>query len=239
MKNKDIKKYIVLSILFVLPVVFLIMLYPAKHNYNTLEVVKENVLDFENLNSNTNSQITLKNHLSVVAFFGNNPEENIIPASNLKEMVYDKFKGFKKFQLLVVTPLEAKEEAKRLKQELAKYSELKYWHFVYLNANDIKRLHNSFSTREDLDANFATHQVYIIDKELNQRGRLDDRTKMEIEAGMLAYPLVAYNCNKVAILKNKMSDDMRVLFQEVREKRKGNFDSNSRRANDLKNNNNE
>ena len=34
-----------------------------------------------------------------------------------------------------------------------------------------------------------------------------------------------------------MSEDMRVLFTEYREKRKGNFDSSSRRANDLKGNN--
>ena len=35
-------------------------------------------------------------------------------------------------------------------------------------------------------------------------------------------------------LKNKMSDDIRILFTEYRQKRKGNFSSTTRRANDLK-----
>ena len=38
----------------------------------------------------------------------------------------------------------------------------------------------------------------------------------------------------IADIKNKMSEDMRILFTEYRQKRKGNFDSNSRRASDLK-----
>jgi len=38
----------------------------------------------------------------------------------------------------------------------------------------------------------------------------------------------------VAEIKNKMSEDMRILFTEYRQKRKGDFDSTTRRANDLK-----
>ena len=39
---------------------------------------------------------------------------------------------------------------------------------------------------------------------------------------------------KKAEIKNKMSEDMRILFTEYRQKRKGDFDSTTRRANDLK-----
>ena len=42
----------------------------------------------------------------------------------------------------------------------------------------------------------------------------------------------AFKCF-VAEVKNKMSDDLRILFTEYRQKRKGEFDSSSRRAEDL------
>ncbi|MBQ0788123.1 MAG: hypothetical protein KBT69_11515, partial [Oceanihabitans sp.] len=50
-----------------------------------------------------------------------------------------------------------------------------------------------------------------------------------------AYQMKSYDCIEVAELKNKMSEDVRILFTEYRQKRKGNFNSETRRANDLKN----
>jgi len=46
--------------------------------------------------------------------------------------------------------------------------------------------------------------------------------------------LNSYDCIEVSEIKNKMSEDMRILFTEYRQKRKGNFDSSSRRAGDIK-----
>ena len=79
-----------------------------------------------------------------------------------------------------------------------------------------------------------TNQIFIIDSDLNQRGRLDDRTDKEIETNKPIYDLNSYNCLEVAEIKNKMSDDLRILFTEYRQKRKGQFDSASRRENEIK-----
>ena len=77
-----------------------------------------------------------------------------------------------------------------------------------------------------------------LDKERNQRGRLDDREDIEKDRNKPIYPLYSYDCIEVAELKNKMaSEDMRVLFTEYRQKRKGNFNTDSRREQDLKANN--
>jgi hypothetical protein len=81
--------------------------------------------------------------------------------------------------------------------------------------------------------------VFIVDKDLNQRGRIDDRTDNEIEKNKPIYPLLGYDCIEVSEIKNKMSDDLRILFTEYRQKRKGEFNSDTRRANDLKSEDNE
>jgi hypothetical protein len=214
------------------------MLFPAKHHYNPLDIVHENIMDISNFTSEDNQEIVLKDHITVLGFLGKNPMNNAIAASNLKELVYDKFKGFKKFQIVLLLPTGTQEEVDILKKEIKSYEDLKYWHFVYGEEADIKNVYNSLKSRAPLQEDLSTHDVFIIDKDLNQRGRLDDRTDSEKEKGKQAYPLYAYDCIEVAEIKNKMSaDDVRVLFQEYREKRKGNFDSSTRRANDLKSTN--
>ncbi|MBJ7882222.1 hypothetical protein [Gelidibacter salicanalis] len=229
MDKKLVIRYTVLGILFFLPVGFLLMLLPARHNYNALDIVKENVQDIQ-----TFSDYALEDHITVLAFFGKDPLQNMIAASNLKELVYDKFKGFKKFQIIAVVSPEAKGNLDLLKKEIESHEDLKYWHFVFLSDEDTQRVFDSLKTDRPLNSNLSTSRVFIVDMDLNQRGRLDDRTEREVETNVVAYDLTSYDCVEVAILKNKMSEDMRVLFTEYREKRKGNFDSTTRRANDLK-----
>ena len=79
----------------------------------------------------------------------------------------------------------------------------------------------------------VTNQVFIIDKLNNQRGRIDDRTETQVDKGKELHGLYSYNSIKISEIKNKMSDDMRILFTEYRQKRKGKFDSNNRRIKNL------
>lgn len=229
MNIKLVKRNVILGVLFFLPVTFLLFLLPAKHNYNPLEVINDNVIEVSNDND-----LMLKDHLTVLAFFGKKPMDKAIAASNLKELVYDKFKGFKKFQIIAIVAQGTNESVAELKKEIYRYEDLKYWHFVYQSNQDINNLYNSLKTDQSLDENLSTDDVFIIDIDLNQRGRIDDREDKEKAAHSTVYGLNSYNCIEVSEIKNKMSDDLRVLFTEYREKRKGNFDSSQRRANDLK-----
>lgn len=236
MEKRSTKKTLILITLFFLPVIFLLFLYPSQHNYNALDIVAENILEIDNFTDEEGQAVKLEEHITVLGFFGNQPMEKITAASNLKELIYEKFKGFKKFQVLILIPEEAKSEAKLLKKELLKYDELKYWHFAFGHSLDIEKVFSSLTTDSDLDANNASNHVFIIDKELSQRGRIDDRTDNEIESNKQVYGLTSYNCVEVAEIKNKMSEDMRILFTEYRQKRKGNFNSTSRRGDDIKRN---
>lgn len=237
MDKKLVKRNLILGILFFLPVIFLLFLYPAQHHYNSLDIVNQNVMDLNGLISDKEENIVLKDHITVLGFLGSHPMSNSIAASNIKELVYDKFKGFKKFQVVMVVPNGTKDEVENLKKEIYSYEDLKYWHFVYAEEEDIQQLYKSLKTDAELDATLASNNVFIIDKELNQRGRTDDRSDNELSSNKPIRPLTAYNCIEVAEIKNKMSEDVRILFTEYRQKRKGNFDSSSRRANDLKGDN--
>ena len=231
-----IKKPIILGVLFLLPVIFLLFLYPSTHNYNPLDIVKGDIQELTDFESIPDVNVQLENQITVLGFLGNNPNQEALIGLNLKELIYDKFQGFKKFQVVIIVSDKAEESTKLLKKELNQYKELKYWRFVFGTEEEINKIYNTLRVEEPLNANLASEEVFIIDKERNQRGRLDDREENEKEKNIPVYGMYSYNCIEVAELKNKMSEDMRILFTEYRQKRKGNFNSTTRRAEDLKNN---
>ncbi|GGI56572.1 hypothetical protein [Winogradskyella haliclonae] len=234
MQKNNLKRNIVLGILFFLPVAFLLMLYPAKHNYIPLDIVNENTEEISQFSSASDKKIELTNHITVLGFLGKTPLDNSITASNLKELVYDKFKGFKKFQIVIVVPEGVEKDIEELHKEIAKYEDLRFWHYVYASEHEIKNLYSSLKIESPLKNDLSTDDVFIIDKDLNQRGRIDARDKKQIEANKAITTLSAYNCIEVSVIKNKMSEDMRILFTEYRQKRKGNFNSTTRRVDDIK-----
>ena len=91
----------------------------------------------------------------------------------------------------------------------------------------------SLRSKNDLDSLNYTSQVFIVDKQKNQRGRIDDRDEDEIKNDSKLIGLYSYNSVLVSEIKKKMNDDIRILFTEYRQKRKGNFNSNIRRLDDL------
>ena len=239
MNFKNIKKTSTLLILFFLPVIFLLFLYPSTHNYNALDSVKKDIRETSAFATEDGETILLEKNITVLGFFGLEPMEKATVALNLKELIYDKFKGFKRFQILILLPNGVEEQVKLLKLELLKYDELKYWHFIYGDQQDIIKVFNSLNTKEILNTDFATNHVFIVDKERNQRGRLDERTEKEKEKNAPVYGLSSYDCIEISEIKNVMSDDLRILFTEYRQKRKGTFNSASRRDDALKAQNNE
>ncbi len=233
MKKTQVKRNLILGILFFLPVAFLLFLYPSTHNYNPLDIVNQNISDLDVFSSPSNDTILLKNHITVLGFLGTDPMEHAIAASNIKELVYDKFKGFKRFQVVFVMPEGTQDGVEKLQKEVNSYEEARFWHYVFGQPNDILNLFNNLKSNSSLEPDLSFEDVFIVDKDLSQRGRLDDRVKKELKVNQPKYSLYSYNCIDIGVIKNKMSDDMRILFTEYRQKRKGDFDSTKRRANDI------
>jgi len=238
MKKMPLKTKLVLGVLFFLPVLFLLILYPSTHNYNPLDIVDDSVSELQFFSSSSEEEIQLKDHITVLGFLGAEPTNHVIAASNLKELVYDKFKGFKKFQIVIVLPKGTEAKAKELQKEINNYDDMRFWHYAFGEPNDINNLFNSLKSEEALDETLFTDHIFIVDKDLAQRGRIDDREDKEKERNEAIYPLYSFDCIEVAEIKNKMSDDLRILFTEYRQKRKGKFDSSTRRAEDLNTNEN-
>ena len=233
MINTFYRKWIILGILFLLPVIFLLFLYPSTHNYNTLDIVNEDIKETDFLNFIDNRKTNFEGNITILNFLGDMPVENITGTLNLKELVYDKFKGFKKFQIISIASLNSEKSLENVKKELLKSDELKYWFFATTTDEEINKIYSSLRSQKKLDSSNYTSQVFIIDKQRNQRGRIDDRDDDQIEKNIDLFGLYSYNSIIVSEIKKKMNDDIRILFTEYRQKRKGNFNSNIRRISNL------
>jgi len=128
---------------------------------------------------------------------------------NLNQKIYKRFYQFKDFHFVMVVKQGYQVQVEELKEELKAGvgTDLIKWRFVFGNDDQIASLFNSLKTPLQLSNNYSSPYVFIIDKELNLRGRDDD------EDGGTLY---GFNAQSVAEINNKMVDDIKVILAEYR-----------------------
>ncbi|MCH4821936.1 hypothetical protein ML462_02020 [Gramella lutea] len=201
------KKFLVLGILFALPITAYLFFASGKNNFAKLPVLTENVKDVSEFQTNSKEQISFKDHISVVAFFGSNLEDIKGNTFNLDKKILEKYYEFDDFQFVILLPEEAREETTAFVDEFKKISETSFWKIVYASQEEIQEVFDSFDTPHKLDKNVHTPYVFIVDKELKLRGRDDDEDYGK---------LYGYDSRDVAELSNKMNDDVKVILAEYR-----------------------
>ncbi|MFI0427493.1 MAG: hypothetical protein ACH34V_11110 [Flavobacterium sp.] len=207
MKNK-----LVLILLFVLPIAIYLIFSTATHNSLFLPTISKANNDIPNNWKGLNHEnISMKDKITVLGFVGNNIIENRGNFFNLNQKIYNKYKGFKDFQMIMVAPIGSEAKAKQIIDELAPITgEMTGWKFVFASPEEIQSFYDSYKLVGKLDANFGTPAVIIVDKELNHRGRKGKNKK-----GVDEYK-ESYNTISAADLHNEMTDDIKIILREYR-----------------------
>ena len=198
------KKRVVLFLLFIFPLICFLILSKRQNNFTKLPVLTENVLDVSEISESKTS--TFKERVSVVCFLGEDIEKSKTRLLNVNEKIYKKFIDFKQFQIIAIYPSEKEVAVAELKKQIGAFTDMKNWVFVPSEKEMIQTLFNNFKTDEFLE-NFGSSNAFIIDKNGNLRGRIDDK---DAENGKL----YGYDMNAVAVLKDKLKDDINVLYYE-------------------------
>lgn len=217
------KKKAVLAILFLLPVSIVLILLFTTHNYDPLPVIgNHRVAQLVNYTSiEKRDAIQFEGKITILGFLGSNVKDRKINILNLNQKIYKRFSGFKHFQLVMLVTPGQEEEIASLKYEISRFAdELKSWNFVVVDKKELVRIFNELESPLVLDGYSSSDYVYIIDKDRNLRGRLDDREVNEIEDNLPSYKLYGYNTILISELAGKMTDDIRILFEEYRGKSK-------------------
>ncbi|MDX1720513.1 MAG: hypothetical protein R3353_10145 [Salegentibacter mishustinae] len=200
------KKFFVLLVLFALPIIAYMFFASGQNNFAKLPVLTENVndvADFEDLEGNS---VSLEDKISIVAFFGENLDDLKGNTFNLDQKILEKYYEFNDFQFVVVLPSEARNEAKKFKDEFSGISETEKWKFIFGSPAEIKETFKSFDTPHTLEGTYTPY-VFIVDKDLNLRGRDDDEDFGKV---------YGYDSRSVAELSDKMNDDVKVILAEYR-----------------------
>ena len=196
------RKYIVLTILFVLPLVVYLFFASWINHFAQLPVLKKNITDVSDY-----SQESFKNKITILGFFGSNVQDKHGDALNLNKKIYKRFYQFKDFQFLMIQPIGTDSLVLNLKNDLRRGTDtdLINWKFISLRKEELNSVFNSLNTNISLDSNYGTPYVFIIDRDSNLRGRDDDD-------GIKYW----YDSRSVADINNNMLDDVKVILAEYR-----------------------
>jgi len=196
------KKYIVLTILFVLPLVVYLFFASGINHFAKLPVLTNDVYNISKI-SNT----TFINKITILGFFGKNIKDKHGDALNLNQKIYKRFYKFNDFQFVMIQPDGTEELTNQLKNELKRgtNTDLVNWSFVTISDQNILDVFQSLKTDFNLDLNLGTPYVFIIDRDGKLRGRDDNEdTKY------------GYDSRSVADINNNMVDDVKVILAEYR-----------------------
>ncbi|WP_304137250.1 hypothetical protein [Mesonia mobilis] len=201
------KKFLVLGVLFILPIVAYLFFSSGVNNFAKLPVLTPQISNLEDFTSLDGSEVVLDNKITILSIYGSNIEAKEGNAFNLNEKIYDKNYNFEDFQFVVIAENGMQDQAKALLKELSTTIDTRKWKFVFGSSTAIQSFFNSLKTDLDLDEYLGTPKVFIIDKDRSLRGR----PKEEGEEAVYGY-----NTSSVADLTNTMTDDVKVILAEYR-----------------------
>ncbi|AXT57833.1 hypothetical protein J8L88_10230 [Aquimarina sp. MMG015] len=203
------KKFLVLGILFILPIVMYLFFASAVDNFSKLPVLKESIGNLDDFESLTGEQITLEDKITILGFFGEDIQDKKGNVFNLNQKIYNKNREFRDFQLVMALPYGSENAVKDLLEELDDITDVSGWKFVFGTPESVQRLFKGLQTPYKLNQKNASNFVFIIDKNVNLRGREENQEKNELE-------VYGYDTSSVADLNNVMVDDVKVILAEYR-----------------------
>ncbi|MFL2595927.1 MAG: hypothetical protein ACJ0P9_04505 [Flavobacteriaceae bacterium] len=194
------KKYIVLSVLFVLPLVVYLFFASGVNNFAKLPIVTNTVVDVAEF-----SDEQFKDKITILGFLGTDVSQKKGNALNLNQKIYKRFHGFEDFQFLMVQPQGTEEKCQQLVDELSRSTQVDTtgWKFVFLDPVQIQLVFDRLNTPLSLDETLGSPYVFIIDKGIALRGRDDNDN-------------IGYDARSVADIHNNMVDDVKVILAEYR-----------------------
>ncbi|AMA50190.1 MULTISPECIES: hypothetical protein [Flavobacterium] len=205
------KKKIILIILLVLPIIIYLIFASATHNQLFLPTISKNNLDLPNWKSLEKKNVTLKGKITVIGFLGSDIKSVQGNIFNFNQKIYDKYVGFKDFQVVFLAVDGSQNQVKELFDKLKGFTEnMSGYHIVFASKSEIQTYYDSFKLRGKLNNDCATSEVFILDKDINHRGRIGKNKE-----GIEEYR-ESYNTTSAADLHNEMMDDIKILLREYR-----------------------
>ena len=207
--NNQLKKYLVLGILFIFPIVVYLFFASGINNFAKLPILQKNIAEIAEWQTLSGKNVQLENNISIIGFWGDDLDYRKLDAFNLNQKIYKRFYKFKDLQFIMVVLNDNQDKLLNIIDELKKGSseDMSKWKFILGDETKIQGLFSSFGSDIELNNKLSTPFVFIVDKDKSLRGRDDDNSMGT---------LYGYNSSSVAELTKKMTDDIKVILAEYR-----------------------
>ena len=141
-----------------------------------------------------------------MAFLGNDILNNKNIFFNLNQKINKRFEVYKHLRLLVVTLDTNKKDIESVMAELQQTADanIEKWNILYLSEANYRNYYDRIGLIAKLDEKLNAEDVYLVDQELQIRGRKDDKDNGE---------MIGFNPNDVSEV-NKLKDDVKMLLKE-------------------------
>ena len=207
------KKKLVLIALFVLPVVAYLFFSSGVYNFAKLPIIKEKVADITTVTSreiktseySSDAPLTLKDHVSIVGYLGDNLTSNIGYTANLNLMIYKYFLKYEDFQMILFVSPGSEQAISDLKIELGRIFDVTKIRFVQATKEQAKTHFESLGTPLSLSPNGSHPNVFVIDRALALRSGHEDK-----KPNAYGYDMTQ------AVEMGYMKDDIKILLAEYR-----------------------
>lgn len=204
------KKVLLFIALFVMPIVAYLFFASGVNSFIKLHVVTPNISELPQWKSLSGNTVYLKNKITILGFTGIDIPSIKGNFANLAHKIYSKNREFVDFQVVYIAPDGTQDAIQTEIDKLKRDIDFSSWDFVFADTHAIQQYYEQLQLIGKLDAFYGTPLVYIIDKELNLRGRKGKNKKGEEEYRE------GYNTTSAADLHNEMSDDVKVILAEYR-----------------------
>src|SRR5699024_675441 len=117
--SKMNKKYLVLFVLFIMPILAYVFFASGVNNFRFLPVLSENVQELDGFYDADGNPALMEGKITILMFLGENPIDHQVSVYNLVHKTYKKNHSFHDFQMVTVMPNEAKSKIDPLIKEIS------------------------------------------------------------------------------------------------------------------------
>ncbi|WP_028377460.1 hypothetical protein [Leeuwenhoekiella sp. MAR_2009_132] len=197
------KKFLVLGVLFILPIVAYLFFASGIHNFAKLPIIENDIPEL-----NFTNEVKLQDKITVLGFLGTTIERDGGDLFNLNQKIFKSFREFDDFQFVYLVPDTIDdEELKSVLDEISLLTDISNWYFIKTSQENINKTFESLKSPYTLSQDGGSPYIFILDKDRSLRGRDDDE-----DYGVL----YGYDSSDIAELANKMKDDVKIILAEYR-----------------------
>jgi len=132
MKKEDLYKKLVLGLLFVFPIVVYLFFASGKNNFAKLPILSKGVNEILAIKSNVDNKLMLRDHITILGYWGGSLQNKQAEALNLNEKIYKRFYEFADFQFVFFVNQDSLSQVNILKRTLKEGvgTDLSKWNFI-------------------------------------------------------------------------------------------------------------